>query len=120
MGWWKFIKDWYVRFTKKKYVQAPKKYTDREVLQFYQTQLPSIKSEPMKNFALTLSHGSTTRISDSEADSNQPASQLEENDMETVERESADGGSPDVQPDFHDNFKEKEKESTRSRISGRA
>ena len=50
MGWWKSIKHWYVRLTKNKSGQAAKKYTDREKfivdsLQFYQTQLPSTKSE---------------------------------------------------------------------------
>lgn len=56
MGWWKSVKDWYVRLTKVKSGQAAKKYTDREryildSLQFYKTQLPSTKSDPMVSLA---------------------------------------------------------------------
>ena len=102
MGWWKSIKDWYVRLTKNKSGQAAKKYTDREKfivdsLQFYQTQLPSTKFEPMKNLALTSSQATTSRMSDSEADSDQPASQLEEGDLENVEIESAEAAKTSSQ-----------------------
>jgi hypothetical protein len=44
----------------------------------------------MKNLALTSSQATSSRMSDSEADSDLPASQLEEDDLETVERESAE------------------------------
>ena len=115
MGWWKSIKDWYVRLTRNKSGQAAKKYTDREKfivdsLQFYQTQLPSTKSEPMKNLALTSSQATTSRVSDSEADSDQPASQLEEDDLETVERESAKAAQTSSQTSRMNSKKRRKKE----------
>lgn len=101
MGWWKSVKDWYVRLTRVKSGQAAKKYTDREKyiikrLQFYKTQLPSTKFEPMLSLPRTSTQ--TSRVSDSDPDSDQeeaPRSQEEtpthlEDDLEAVERTSAE------------------------------
>ena len=93
MGWWKSVKDWYVRLTKVKSGQAPKKYTDRERyildnLQFYKTQLPSTKSDPMVSFPMTSTQ--ISQASDSELDSDQECSPTpQETDLEAVEMTSA-------------------------------
>jgi len=95
MGWWKSVKDWYVRLNKVKSGQAVKKYTDREQFiidncKFYKTQLPSTKSAPMVNLQMTTST-QPARVSDSEPDSDQeqaPTS-LDAN-LEVVERTSAE------------------------------
>ena len=52
MGWWKSIKDWYVRLKKTKSGQGVKKHTDREKyildkVSFYQSQLVEPPPEPM-------------------------------------------------------------------------
>lgn len=94
MGWWKSLKDWYVRLSKVKSGQAAKKYTDREQyiinsLQFYKTQLPSTKSEPMMSLPLTSTQAS--RVSDSEPDSDQERAPTPlDEDLEAVERTSAE------------------------------
>ena len=64
----------------------------------------------MKNLALTSSQATTSRVSDSEADSDQPASQLEEDDLETVERESAKAAQTSSQTSRMTSKKRRKKE----------
>ena len=93
MGWWKSVKDWYVRLTKVKSGQAARNYTDREryildSLQFYKIQLPSTKSDPMVSLPMTSIQ--TSQASDSELDSDQERAPTPlETDLEAVERTSA-------------------------------
>lgn len=97
LGWWKSVKDWYVRLNKVKSGQAAKKYTDREQFildncKFYKTQLPSTSSAPMVNFQMS-EPALRAPGSESEPDSDQEqAAIIPLEDLEVVERTSAEAG----------------------------
>ena len=91
MGWWKSIKDWYVRLNKVKSGQAAKRYTDREQLildncKFYRTQLPSTVSAPMAS--LQRSEPIPQESVHSEPDSDHEPF----DDLQVAERTSAETG----------------------------
>ena len=96
IGWWKSVKDWYVRLNKVKSGQAAKKYTDREQFilhncKFYSSQLPSTVSAPM----VSLQRSEPTlpaRVSDSEPDSDQEQALTPLDDLEVLESTSAEAG----------------------------
>ena len=91
MGWWKSIKDWYVRLNKVKSGQAAKRYTDREQFildncKFYRTQLPSTVSAPMAS--LQRSEPIPQESVDSEPDSDHEPF----DGLQVAERTSAETG----------------------------
>jgi hypothetical protein len=101
MGWWKSLKDWYVRLNKVKSGQAAKKHTDREKFilascKFYQKQLPSHTSSPM--ITLHRRPQETPVVSESEADSDHGQQGHEQQgtpqeDLEVAESSSAQQAS---------------------------
>ena len=96
LGWWKSVKDWYVRLNKVKSGQAAKKYTDREQFildncKFYNTQLPSTVSAPMVSLQRS-NPNLKVRVSESEPDSDQEQAPTPLDDLEVLESTSAEAG----------------------------
>lgn len=102
-GWWKSVKDWFVRLLKKKSGEARKKLTDRELwivdnISFYTPQLRSNEgqSQPMSHLQHQDLHTqslSEPRPHDSDSESSQQSSQQpaadEDQSLEGLESSSA-------------------------------
>ena len=102
-GWWKSIKDWYVRLSKKKSGQATKKLTDREKwimdrISFYAPQLKvsEAQSEPMTQLACHASRPDLPPLESEEEDEHptptEGTSQGDTGDLQEIEAAATNKG----------------------------